>query len=111
MTDHTEYRPAWDEERAQELIGARVLIGLTHVGQQRTWQEQMFGTIASANASRGFEVKLEGKREGETFWIPPSLDAFQPAPRGEYRLKSTQEIVVDPDYTSTWTVNEPPTKQ
>jgi hypothetical protein len=35
------------------------------------------------------------------------MRAFQPAPPGEYRLKSTGEIVVDPDLLSTWTIRRP----
>jgi len=41
-------------------------------------------------------------------WLPPDLRAFQDAPPGEYRLRSTGEVVVDPDFISSWTINRPP---
>jgi hypothetical protein len=33
------------------------------------------------------------------------------APVGEYRLKSTGEVVVNPDYVASWTITEPPGKE
>jgi len=37
----------------------------------------------------------------------PHLDAIAPAKPGEYRLKSTGEIVVDTDFLATWEVRQP----
>jgi hypothetical protein len=42
------------------------------------------------------------------YWLPPDLRGWKPAPPGEYRLKSTGEVVVDPDYLAAWTVVQPP---
>jgi len=39
--------------------------------------------------------------------LPPEPEAYEPAPPGEYRLRSTGEVVVDPDYLTTWTVGSP----
>jgi hypothetical protein len=33
--------------------------------------------------------------------------AFQPANSGEYRLRSTDEIIKDPDVLATWPITEP----
>ena len=88
------------------MIGATVLIGVTYVGAEATRQEQIFGKITAAEAKTGFVIALEGSRKGETFKLPPALDAFMPARPGEYRLRSTGETVVNPDYTTTWTVQE-----
>ncbi|GAB5895435.1 hypothetical protein [Mycolicibacterium mageritense] len=41
---------------------------------------------------------------GETFTLPPAPESFSPAPPGEYRLRSTGEVVTDPDYLATRTV-------
>jgi hypothetical protein len=101
-------RPEWDEDRALAMIGARVLIGLTYSGPKRDRPEQMFGIIASVDAERGFEIRLQGTRAGEICWLPPHLDAFKPALPGEYRLRSSQEVVVDPDFTTAWTVIKDP---
>lgn len=62
----------------------------------------------SAHERQGFAVELKGKRKGEIFWLPPDVGPFQDAKPGEYKLRSTGEVVVDPDLLATWTVNNPP---
>ena len=49
-------------------------------------------------------VKLN---DGEIFCLPPNLSSTKIAPLGEYRLRSTGQIVVDPDYLTTWNINIP----
>jgi len=100
-------RPAWNDAQAAKLVGATVLIGITRLDTARAEQEQMFGVIRSANAHDGFEVSLKGSRAGETYWLPPDLRNIHPAAPGEYRLRSTGEVVTNPDYTSTWTIHPP----
>lgn len=104
-------RPIRDEQHADRLIGATVLIGLTRVhpdGAQS--QEQMFGVIRSANSRDGFEILLSGTRAGETYWLPPDPLKLVAAPSGEYRLRSTGEVVTDPDFTTSWIVEGSPGK-
>lgn len=107
MTD--EGRPPWDEEFADTVIGGTVVVGLTTIGPDGkvTQQIQLHGTIVKATPKDGIVIALEGKRAGETYTLPPELQALTPAKPGEYRLRSTGEIVKDPDYTSTWTINKP----
>lgn len=100
-------RPAWDQERASKLVGARVLIGLTRMRSDGSDLEQMFGRVRSASADEGFEVELEGARAGETYWLPPHVDAFDPVEPGEYRLRSSGEVVINPDFITTWVVEAP----
>ena len=97
----------WDQDAAEAMIGAVVLIGITHRLPDGEMQEQMHGVIHDMDETNGFGIILSGAREGESYRLPPDLGSFQPAPPGEYRLRSTGETVVDPDYTSQWTV-EPP---
>ena len=103
----TDRRPEWSAEAAADLVGKRVLIGMTIVQGDEHYQEQMFGTITQAESERGFRVALEGARTGEDYWLPPDVQNFFPADPGEYRLRSTGEVVVDPDLTSTWTLHGP----
>jgi hypothetical protein len=103
----TSERPAWDEKPAEAMVGKRFLIGVTHTSPEGDQHQQMFGTIDSVDAARGIKFILEGSRQGEAYWLPPHLDAFRPAPPGEYRLKATGEVVVDPDYTTTWSFARP----
>jgi hypothetical protein len=101
-------RPVWNQESASELVGKRVLIGLTRMRSGESDLEQMFGRVRSASAEDGFEVELEGTRAGETYWLPPQLDAFDPAEPGEYRLRNSGEVVINPDFVATWVVEAPP---
>ncbi len=103
MADNDQ-RPSWDQLGADALLGSSVLIGVTRVCAEGLEQEQMFGVIKSANARDGFEVALQGSRNGEVYWLPPDVRNFFPAQPGEYRLRSTGEVVVNPDFTTTWTI-------
>ena len=47
----------------------------------------------SADAD-GVIVRLEGQRLGETYALPPDFEAFDRAAPGEYRLRSTGELVI-----------------
>ena len=97
-------KPAWDEDKAALLIGAKVLIGVTRIHPHGHEQEQMFGLVRPVDAKDGVSVALGGSRLGQTQWLPPVLDAFKPAAPGDYLLHATGEAVRDPDYLVTWTV-------
>ena len=99
-------RPRWDQARAHAMIGARVLIGLTRSGPEGDRLEQMVGIVASVDPRHGFEIRLQGTRTGEVYWLPPHLDTFKPAQPGQYHLRSSGEVIVDPDFTTTWTVTK-----
>lgn len=95
----------WDDETIERMLGKTVLIGLTIVGTEGTTLEQMFGTVVAADPKAGFTIALEGSRAGDNYYLPPQPDAFFEARPGEYRLRKTGEIVVNPDYTTKWTIN------
>jgi len=89
--------------RHEDLIGKRVLVGLTFVSadDEVLEQEQFVGTVVSADAEDGVELQLD---DGSRRTLPPDLDAFEEAAPGDYRLRSTGEVVTDPDFLSTWTL-------
>jgi hypothetical protein len=95
--------PFW-EEKARRLLGAHVLIGKTYVGADDVVEEeiQFHGVLESADQQQGLAIRRHDSDEIE--WLPPDLRPFRKAPPGEYRLRSTGEVVVDPDYTATWTI-------
>jgi hypothetical protein len=39
--------------------------------------------------------------------LPPDLAAFRRAEPGEYRLKSSTDVVIDPDVLGSWSIVEP----
>lgn len=101
--------PPYDSSVAAELVGKTVLVGVT-VNDKRgelKRHEQFFGKITAAEPTKGFTIELQGSRAGETKTLPPATEAFFKAPPGTYKLRSTGESVVDPDYTSTWTLTQP----
>jgi hypothetical protein len=103
FVDH-EGRPSFNEERARFALGKRVLIGLTMLSTSGDLAErrQFLGTIARIDPTAGIELTLG---DGSTYWLPPDARSLEEAPPGEYRLRSTSELVVDPDYIFTWTVH------
>jgi len=102
-----EGRPEWDEVFADSLIGATILVGLTRRLPTGDEQEQFYGVVLAVTPSDGVMLRLGGERAGQIHNLPPDLEAFEPAQPGEYRLRSTGEVVVDPDYVTSWTVDPP----
>jgi hypothetical protein len=69
----------------------------------------VFGIVTVAERGRGICVKSE--TDGSEFWLPPDTRGISPAEPGEYRNRTTGEVVTDPDYTAAWTLTGPlPTK-
>ena len=100
--------PPISEAEALKYLGKYILVGIT--------REDAFGNVADQYqihgvielvASDGIHISLRGSRQGESYVIPPALEFLEPAERGEYRLKNTGEIVVDPDFTTTFTITPP----
>ena len=49
----------------------------------------------------------EGRWSGQKMMLPPDLAAFRRAEPGEYRLKSSTDVVIDPDVLASWSIVEP----
>lgn len=88
-----------------EYIGKKALIGITYLTPAGEVDErvQIHGTISGTN-DRGWLVIDRADGEG-TFAIPPQLEVAEP---GEYTLKSSGEVVADPDYLGVWRVTKEP---
>jgi len=101
-------RPQFDAVRATSMVGKSVLIGLTYQDEQgRTLEhKQLHGRIVSVNERDGFRINLDGLSNGQSYRLPPDLRPFRDAAPGEYRLRSTGEVVVDPDLVCNWTVQK-----
>jgi len=100
-------RPVWDEVFAAELVGSLVLVGITHEDPAGPRQEQFHGVVEAADPERGITLRLRGSRDGDLYYLPPDLRSFAPAAPGSYRLRSTGEVLIDPDFTTSWTINPP----
>ena len=109
-SEDTKGPPAWDQEEADWLVGKYVLVGVTYLesdGETVKSQGQYHGRIVSADRTAGIAIECEGKWAGKTMCLPPILEAFHPADPGDYRLRSTGEVVKDPEILATWSVTAP----
>lgn len=101
--DETNWRPSWDQKVAEEALGKVILIGVTRLspdGVTVLRQEQLFGVVAVVDEQSGVTIERQGVHAGERLILPPDLSLFKAASPGEYRLRSTGEVVIDPDFIS-----------
>jgi hypothetical protein len=101
--------PAWDDTVAHDLLGSIVIVGITYVDPEGVpeSQAQYYGLVTTADKTQGILIECHGVWAGELCGLPPETAAFQKAASGTYRLRSTGEEVVDPDYLSSWTIKRP----
>jgi hypothetical protein len=86
------------------MIGATLLVRIAYLKPDDT-----VGHVAEfAGVVTSVDPLVTIERGGlEQFTLPPDPDAFEVGVPGEYHLHTTGEIVVNPGYTSIWTVHEP----
>jgi hypothetical protein len=96
-----------DESKIRKLLYKYVIIGLTYVDNNDKVIEtiQLHGRITRINQIDGVVITREDK--AEEYKLPADLSAFEEAEPGEYKLTKTGEIIVDPDYLSSWTIQKP----
>ena len=88
----------------ENIIGKTILVGITYVSNDELVLEQIqfFGTVEHADEEDVISI-MKAKGD-EVFNLPPDLSSFSIAQPGEYTLKSTGEVIVNPDLLTTWTV-------
>lgn len=101
-------QPPFDQALADSYIGKYILVGLTYRkdGGRNTYSLQLHGIIKSASPN-GILIELKGTRNGDTWNMPPSLEAIKVARPGIYQLKETGEKIENPDLTAVWTIEYP----
>jgi len=92
---------------AEDLIGRRIIVGITHVDhtQRPLRQEQYHGRIIRANLQEGIVIQTPSGAERT---LPPDLRSVSGARPGEYTFRSTGEIIADPELQASWTHTLPP---
>lgn len=107
MTEHTsEHRePYFDDDEAKAIIGKRVLAGVSRRNRddEVTGLEPFHGEVVRATREEG--ILLRWNDAGEVRWIPPDLSRLAPASPGHYKRKGTGEVLVEPDFLATSTVD------
>ena len=89
----------------KRLIGKTILVGMTYYNKsgELVERKQLWGTIISVY-DNNIAIK---QNNGEVFTIPNDKRAIERAKPGEYRLRSTGEVVENPDFLSKWNVTLP----
>jgi len=87
------------------MLGKLLVVGITYLDDDEGVDEQVqfAGTVLAVEPL----VSIDRGEGLDPFTLPPEEDAFEPAPPGEYRLRATGAVVVDPDFMTTWTVHKP----
>jgi len=87
------------------IAGKTIIIGVTTLDSSGKVVKrfQIYGTVSEATREK-FVIR---RPNGKNYTLPPFYSNVCPAAPGEYRLRSTGEVVVNPDYTTTWDVHEP----
>jgi hypothetical protein len=89
-------------DEAADLVGKYILIGLRYVDNLgvEVHSAQMHG-IVSAASTKQVHVALRGERHGSTFLLPPDPRFFSAAKPGKYTLRSTGEVIENPQLLCT----------
>lgn len=88
-------------EDLTEMVGSTLLIGVTYLAVDGAVDGvvELHGVVTSVHPL----VTIE--RDGqEDFTLPPEPPAYDYAEPGEYTLRTTGEVVVNPRFTTVWTV-------
>jgi len=86
------------------FIGKTIVVGITRVNAagEAFAQLQYHGRISDVSED-GIQIETPA---GKRMVLPPALDSIQPAAPGEYRELSSGEVVLNPDFISTWEIRE-----
>lgn len=95
-----------DDQFAAELLGTDVLVGVTMVDHAGNVKErrQFHAQVVQASVEDGVTLV---DTEGGEHWLPLDRQAYEPAEPGEYQLRSTGQVVVDPTWLTKWIVSPP----
>ena len=95
-----------DRIEPSELDGARILVGVTKLADDGSYeQEQFVGTAEIEDRGTHALLRLQCD-DGQAREYPFDARALQRAPAGEYRLRGTGEVVRNPDFLMIWTVTK-----
>ena len=100
--------PTFDQDLADSYLGKYILVGITYVDHagKELRREQLHGVIQRASPD-GIFLSLRGAHEGESWNMPPLLQAISHAKPGTYTLSGTGEDIENPDLVATWEVRAP----
>ena len=90
-------------EQLSVMVGRRLLVGITFLDESGnvTNAQQFCGRVLEVADG---VVVVERPGEPEPAVLPADVAAYRKAQSGRYTLRDTGQIVIDPDFVSTWQV-------
>jgi hypothetical protein len=97
--------PENDSSDPSSYLGKLVMVGITRVNSagEAVAQLQYHGRIRDID-EEGIRIETP---DGKQMMLPPAIESLQAAPPGEYRERSSDAVVNDPDLVSSWEIREP----
>jgi len=93
-----------EEELQAFLKGKLFLIGLTFIDQdEKVIEQYQTSGIVDELTDEGF-IRFN-RSDGSLFQIPYDKSSINKAAEGEYTEKSTGNIIINPDFLTSWTIN------
>ncbi|MGN6058230.1 MAG: hypothetical protein ACTHOI_06565 [Sphingomicrobium sp.] len=89
-----------------QLDGARILVGVTREHRSGDVSQEQFWGISRIEDQGDVCLVVVECSDGKIREYPFDNRTLAKAAPGEYRLRSTGEIVNDPDFLMTWIVTE-----
>lgn len=95
--------PEFSKEMAWKVYGKHILAGFSYLDPMGNIIErrQIHGDVIRVNPKEGIVLHLD---DGTEYALPPDFCPIREAKPGEYRLHSTGEVVLDPDFVATYSV-------
>jgi hypothetical protein len=91
-----------DRIEPADLEGRKILIGITWELADGGYEQEQFVGVASIEDQATYALVRVRCDDGEVRDYPFDVRTLQRAPAGEYRMRSTGQIVRNPDFLMTW---------
>jgi hypothetical protein len=89
-----------------EIDGRVILVGLTRYQSDGGYTQEQFVGVADVEDRETYALVRVSCDDGVVRDYPFDARSLKRAPAGEYRLRSTGQVVKDPDFLMTWTVTK-----
>jgi hypothetical protein len=89
-----------------DVDGRTILVGITRQARDGSHEQEQFVGIAGIEDRETYALVRLRCDDGEMRDYPFDARTLQRAPAGEYRLRSTGQVVRNPDFLMTWIMEE-----
>jgi hypothetical protein len=89
-----------------DIAGRTILVGITRQARDGSYEQEQFVGIAGIEDCKTYALVRLRCDDGEVRDYPFDARTLQRAPAGEYRLRSTGQVVRNPDFLMTWIMEE-----